>query len=134
MFAISHRLRLLITTLLTSGLAGGTMAAEPASTEWPERVVGIEVLRPLTRFSLRVPGIVVKGRVTGPAILRAHVTTTGTVARVALYESSGNSDLDEAALHGMRDMRFKPYTFGSIPTEVTLVVPIHVPKQLGRSD
>lgn len=100
---------------------------------WPDRIVTFEDLKPLTGFRLRVPGLVVKGRVVGPAVVRAHVDATGTVVRTTLMQSSGNADLDESTLHAMRVMKFEPYLEGGTPAEVTLVVPVHVPKRLGRS-
>lgn len=106
--------------------------ASPAS-DWPDTVVRFEDLRPLSSFRLVAPHNVREGRVTGPAVLRAHIGPDGNVARVALLESSGNPDLDEASLHGMRAMQFRPYTFGGTPIAVTLVAPVHVPPQWGRS-
>ncbi|OOV05429.1 hypothetical protein RF819_00755 [Rhodoferax fermentans] len=108
-------------------------AAESAGPAWPTAVVKFEDLRPLTHFKLQVPGLVAKGRVTGPAILQAHINAEGTVAKTALLASCGNPDLDEASLHAMRVMQFQPYTLDGTPSEVTLVVPIHVPARLGRS-
>lgn len=104
------------------------------SADWPDQIVKIEDLQPLTRFRFAVPDIVVKGRVTGPAILKVHVASDGSVVRTVLLSSCGNSDLDEAALHGMRAMRFAPYTQDDEPTEVSMVVPVHIPKNLGRRD
>jgi TonB family protein len=121
------------TTLVAGFLGVNAASAETAVSGWPETVVALEELRPLTPFELRVAGLVTKGRVLGPATLRVHVNAAGTVARAVLLESCGNADLDEAALLAMRRMRFKPYTYGGNPTEVTLVVPVHVPKRLGRS-
>ncbi|WP_180126797.1 TonB family protein [Rhodoferax sp. BLA1] len=108
-------------------------AADSAGPAWPTTVVKFEDLRPLTHFKLQVPGLVAKGRVTGPAILQAHINSEGLVTRTALLASCGNPDLDEASLHAMRVMQFQPYTLDGAPSEVTLVVPIHVPARLGRS-
>lgn len=108
-------------------------AVESSTADWPSTVVRLEDLRPLTPFSLRVPSIVVKGKVEGPSILRVRINVEGDVTQTTLLESCGNSDLDIASMNGMRDMRFKPYISGGAPKDVTLVVPIHVPKQHGRS-
>ncbi|WP_066710725.1 energy transducer TonB [Curvibacter delicatus] len=113
---------------------GISVANELASSDWPAKIVRIENLRPVTPFKIRVAGIVAKGTVVGPVTLRAHVDTEGTVIKTTLLSSCGNPDLDESALHAMRSMRFKPYIANGIPTEVTLVVPVHIPKRLGRSD
>ncbi|MBT3068315.1 energy transducer TonB [Rhodoferax sp. U11-2br] len=123
----------LATALSLTGLSCPAAAAESAGPAWPTAVVKFEDLRPLTHFKLQVPGLVAKGRVTGPAILQAHINAEGTVAKTALLASCGNPDLDEASLHAMRAMQFQPYTLDGAPIEVTLVVPIHVPARLGRS-
>ncbi len=108
-------------------------ADEPVGSVWPSTVVKMEDLRPLTSLKLRVPGVVTKGRVTGPAILRVHISAEGAVVKTTLLESCGNTDLDEASLHAMRVMRFSPHTVDGVPVDVTLVVPFHIPKRLGRS-
>jgi TonB family protein len=104
---------------------------EVAPNAWPEKLVAMEQLEALTRYNFRVRGLVTKGKVTGPAVLRAHVDATGAVVRTVLHSSCGNTDLDEVAMRGMQDMRFKPYVEGGIPVPVTLVVPIHVPTRYG---
>ena len=116
-----------------AGILCPVAAEDSTAPTWPDTVVKFEDLRPLTNFELLVPGLVRKGRVTGPAILRVHVTAEGTVARTALLASCGNPDLDEASIHAMRRMRFEPHTYGGVPIEVTLLAPVHVPPRLGRS-
>ena len=123
----------LATALTLTGTAYPVAAAESAGPAWPTAVVKFEDLRAITHFKLQVPGLVAKGRVTGPAILQAHINTEGFVTRTALLASCGNPDLDEASLHAMRVMQFQPYTLDGAPSEVTLVVPVHVPARLGRS-
>ncbi|GAB1389045.1 MAG: hypothetical protein AMXMBFR78_36430 [Rubrivivax sp.] len=108
-------------------------SASDENESWPQTVVALEDLRPLTRFELRVGRLVSKGKVKGPAVLRAHIDEAGSVLRVAVLESCGNGDLDEAALHALRAMHFEPYGSAGAPTAVTLVLPVHVPKRFGRS-
>jgi TonB family protein len=98
-----------------------------AAGEWPHPVVTIEEMTPLTPLRISVPWLRPKGEVTRPAILRVHVGTDGSVRRVALHESSGSPAHDEAALHGMRDMRFAPKLVEGEARDVTLVVPLHLP-------
>ncbi len=124
-------MRIVAAALMALLINHGT-AAE-AVVAWPDKVVTLEELRPLTNFSLKIPGIVVKGQVRGPSVLRVHVDASGEVAKIALLESCGNGDLDESAMRAMRRMKFARYTVGEVPVEVSLVVPIHVPKNLGRS-
>lgn len=130
----SRKLLLSLATVLSlAGVSCPVTAAETAGADWPTAVVKFEDLRPVTHFKLQVPGLVSQGRVTGPAILQAHINAEGAVARTVLLASCGNPDLDEASLHAMRVMQFQPYILDGTPSEVTLVVPIHVPARLGRS-
>jgi TonB family protein len=69
----------------------------------------------------------------GPAVLRVHVDLHGEVVKMALLESCGNPDLDESAMQAVRVMKFEPFMQGGVPADVTLVVPVHIPKRLGRS-
>ncbi len=123
----------LATAFSFASLSCTAAAAESAGPAWPTAVVKFEDLHPLTHFKLQVPGLVAKGRVTGPAILQADINAEGLVSRTALLASCGNPDLDEASLHAMRVMQFQPYSLDGAPSEVTLVAPIHVPARLGRS-
>ena len=127
---ISHlRTLCFLLALLTSAASASEM-----SEEWPSKIVKLEELHALTAFELKAPALVTKGQVKGPSILRFHVAEHGSVARIALLASCGNADLDEAAIHAMREMKFTPFLMNSIPTEVTLLVPVHVPKRLGRKE
>ena len=130
----SRKLLLSLATALSfTSLSCPVTGAESAGSDWPTAVVKFEDLRLLTHFKLQVPGLVAKGRVTGPTILQAHINTEGLVTKTALLASCGNPDLDEASLHAMRVMQFQPHMLDGVPSEVTLVVPIHVPARLGRS-
>jgi TonB family protein len=121
--------------VLALTLAGAASSTETVQRpDWPDTVVSIESLRTLTPFKLTAPRLVTRGTVRGPSIVRAHVDSGGAVLKVMLVESCGNPDLDEAVLRSLRAVRFAPYTHGGVPTEVSLVVPVHVPKHLGRSD
>jgi len=122
------------TVLLFTWNLGISAASEPMTSDWPAKIVAVESLRPITQYRIKVAGIVTKGPIVGPATLRAHVDTEGIVVRTVLLSSCGNPDLDEAALHAMRNMRFKPYAINGVPTEVTLIVPVHIPKRIGRTD
>jgi len=102
--------------------------------DWPSTKIKYEDLQPLTRFKLLVPYIVVKGRVSGPSVIKAHISSEGAVVRTALLSSCGNSDLDEAALHAMREMRFEPHQEDGQPTDVSLLLPVYIPKNWGRRD
>lgn len=98
-----------------------------AADEWPPHVVAIEEMKPLRPLRMGVPKVRVAGEVTGPVVLRAHVDTEGKVRRVALLESCGSPAHDEAALHTARSMLFAPKLVDGVATDVTLVVPFHLP-------
>jgi len=125
--------RLRTLCLLGALLTSATSASEIAQ-DWPSKVVKLEELHALTPFEFKAPTLVTKGQVRGPSILRVHVTENGSVARITLLASCGNADLDEASIHAMREMKFTPFMLNSTPTEVTLVVPVHVPKRFGRKE
>jgi TonB family protein len=124
---------LVIATVLCQPVLADS-STEGSSASWPAKMIALEQLEPLTSYQLKVRGTVTKGKVTGPAVVRAHVDPTGAVLRAVLHASCGNADLDEAALNGMREMRFKPFLDGGSPIPVTLLAPIHVPARLGRSN
>lgn len=98
-----------------------------AADEWPAHVVAIEEMKPLRPLRMAVPTDRVAGEVTGPVVLRVHVDPEGKVRRVALLESCGSPAHDEAALHAARSMLFAPKLVDGVATDVTLVVPFHLP-------
>lgn len=125
----------LLRRLCFIAICTASIASAMASTQdWPSLMVKLEALRALTPYELKVPRLVAKGEVRGPAVLRVHVASDGSVVRIELLASCGNADLDEASVHAMREMRFAPYVVDSTPTEVTLLVPVHVPKRFGRTE
>lgn len=113
-------------------VATSAASATEIAHDWPSKVVKIEELRALTPFELKAPALVAKGEVRGPSLLRVHVAANGSVDRIHLLASCGNADLDEASIHAMREMKFIPFIVDTTPTAVTLLVPVHVPRRLGR--
>lgn len=114
--------------------ACGVVAARAGEPGWPEKVVALEELQPLTPFRLKVRRVISKGPVQGPSVVKAHIDEAGAVQRVALVTSCGNGEIDEAAILALRDMRFQPYLGSGVPTAVTLLLPVHIPKAWGRKD
>jgi TonB family protein len=110
-----------------------TVTAQEATPLWPSKVVRMEDLKPLTPFRLTVNSLITKGKVIGPTSLRVHVTRSGEVDKISLIQSCGNTELDESVILAMRRMKFEPHLHDGIPVEVTLAVPVHVPKELGRT-
>jgi TonB family protein len=98
-----------------------------AEAEWPTRIATIEEMKMLTPMRISVPGSRPRGEIRGPAVLRVHVDAEGKVRRAVLVESCGSAGHDEAALHAMRSVRFAPKLIDGEPTEVTLVLPLHLP-------
>lgn len=48
--------------------------------------------------------------------------------QVVLLESCGSPAHDEAALHAMRAAKFAPHLVDGTPADVTVVVPLHLPR------
>lgn len=118
---MSRLLLTLFTLLLASTLSHAT-------DEWPAPMVTIEEMTMLSPMRISVPRSRPKGEVHGPVVVRVHVDRAGKVARAMLVESCGSPGHDEAALHAMRDVRFAPKLVDGEPTDVTLVLPLHLPK------
>ncbi|HEV2562962.1 MAG TPA: energy transducer TonB [Rhizomicrobium sp.] len=57
--------------------------------------------------------------VTGTTVVSFHILVSGLVNQVAIVESSGNADLDKAALHCAAQWKYKPARRGNQPVEVT---------------
>ncbi len=65
----------------------------------------------------------------GETLLRVRVTDTGQVDSVEVVESSGQSAFDSAAVHGAKDLRFRPARRGGKRIEVWAKVPVHFSKR-----
>lgn len=60
----------------------------------------------------------------GKAILKVLVSPEGRVLNIELQRSSGNTELDHAAMRGVRDWKFAPFTgAGAVPSSA--IVPIN---------
>lgn len=111
--------------LLTLALIASTAHAEDV---WPERLVRIEDMKLQTSMTIEVPRRRPSGDVKRPVVLRAHVGSDGRVRHVLIDKSSGSPGHDAAAMKAMKQQRFEPYVVEGMPTEVTLVVPLNLPK------
>ena len=60
----------------------------------------------------------------GRVLVRATITTLGTVSAASIVGSSGYGVLDSAAVSAVRRWRFRPKTVGNQPVESTIEVPI----------
>ncbi len=61
----------------------------------------------------------------GTVILRMHIDKLGAVRRVMIFQSSGNPDLDLAAIRTAWQTKFKPYLVKGNPIAVTVMMPMH---------
>lgn len=82
----------------------------------------------LAPMRISVPTMRPKGEVRGQVVLRVHVDAAGEARRVVLLESCGSPAHDEAALHAMRAAKFAPHLVDGTPADVTVVVPLHLPR------
>ncbi|HCE27834.1 MAG TPA: hypothetical protein DET46_02745 [Comamonadaceae bacterium] len=112
---------LLVAILLSLGLIAR------AEDNWPSRTVTIEEMKILTPVHLFVPKVRAQGKIRGPVVLRIHVDASGAVRRTVLIGSCGSPAHDEAALKSMRLVRFAPKLIDGEATDVSLVVPFHLP-------
>lgn len=104
--------------------------AEPLA--WPERITRIEDMPLQTRLHLSIPSIRVKGDVQRELIVKLLVDERGAVARGTVLQSCGNTDVDEAVLHALREARFQPFVEDGVAQAVSLVMPLHLPKWRAR--
>lgn len=65
----------------------------------------------------------------GTVDLRVRIETNGSIGDVAIERSSGNAQLDQAAIAGVRQWEFRAATRGGQPYAQTIAVPMtfHVP-------
>lgn len=61
----------------------------------------------------------------GQVVLALSVGTDGSPASIEVFRSSGNAELDKAAVEGVRGWRFKPATRGGQPLSSKLQVPVN---------
>ncbi|AMO25103.1 hypothetical protein UC35_22570 [Ramlibacter tataouinensis] len=66
------------------------------------------------------------GAPSGTTMVKLHVDKNGQTRNVALLESSGKPNLDEAVINSAWGGTFQPYLVNGEPTEVTVVVPFHL--------
>lgn len=94
--------------------------APPAKTEPP--VLDASYSANVDLF--RAPAISVRLNEHGRVLLRLTITDTGVVSKAILVKSSGYERLDQAAIRGALQTRFKPATRAGIPVEVTHLLPV----------
>lgn len=101
--------------------------AAQAEGNWPPITVTIEEMRILTPIRFSVPKVRAQGKIRGPVVLRVHVDASGAVRRTVVIGSCGSPAHDAAALKSMHSVRFVPKLIDGEATDVSLVVPFHLP-------
>ncbi|MEX2281159.1 MAG: energy transducer TonB [Gemmatimonadota bacterium] len=104
--------RLLVTLLLV--LAGCAAEAEPISQP--------ELMPNATPF--KYPVSLWDQRLTGETVLMLHVTRDGLVDSVSVFNSSGQTAFDSAAVAGARELRFVPGRRGVRPVDMWTKLPV----------
>jgi len=67
--------------------------------------------------------------VEGETVLRVRVTDTGTVDSVEVVTSSGHRGLDDAAVAGVRSIRFEPGRRNGKRVRMWATLPVHFSKR-----
>lgn len=75
------------------------------------------------RIIPRYPESARRAGVQGTAVLRVRVLADGTVGELLIEQSSGNSDLDAAAVEAVRRWRFEAARRGGAPVAVWVLIP-----------
>ncbi|WP_371279688.1 energy transducer TonB [Dokdonella sp.] len=73
---------------------------------------------------LKYPAQAVAARIEGKVLVEAVVETDGSPGQLAVLESSGNTDLDQAALDSVAEWRFNAMQCDGKATRSTAVVPV----------
>ncbi len=61
----------------------------------------------------------------GRVVLRVTVGTNGFASKVELHQSSGFERLDNAAINGAKQLKFRPATRAGVPVEWTYLLPVN---------
>ena len=104
-------------------LACGCSILSPA---WPDPVVPVEAVMPQSPLAMRLSYRENEGRPSGTTVLRVHVSKQGVARNVAVASSSGQRNLDQAAVKVAWEAAYKPYLQDGQAIEVTALVPIHL--------
>ena len=115
----------LLTVWLACGLPACSLLGGP--TAWPTRTVAIDAMQPVAPLAL--PPIYYRrseGVPRGSVLLRLLVDEEGRVQRVALMQSSGQPNLDQAAITAAQRASFAPYLIDGQALAVSVLAPIHL--------
>ena len=79
---------------------------------------------PISQSAPRYPQTAMRRNIGGSVRVQATVAPDGSVERMELAGSSGNRDLDRAAMEAVRRWKFKPAMRNGQPTTSTVIVPL----------
>ncbi|MBK6333013.1 MAG: energy transducer TonB [Thermomonas sp.] len=79
---------------------------------------------PVSRPPPRYPPEALRRNIGGSVRVQATVAADGSVERLDLAQSSGNRDLDRAALEAVRRWRFQPAQRNGQPVSATVIIPL----------
>jgi len=106
------------TALAVAMAACGDRAEDRAPVASSTEVAAVDTPTPAYPMELACAGV------GGEVILSLAVGVEGTPTEVQLVRSSGNEALDQAAVEGVQDWKFKPATRGGQPQPTTIQVPV----------
>lgn len=109
-----------------SGLALPGPAAPTAVASVPPDAGVTRWARPTGGYQVRpsYPSIPKRLGIQGTALLRVHVLADGRVGDVAVEQSAGHRDLDDAAIDAVRRWRFEPARRGDDPVAMWVRLPV----------
>lgn len=114
------KLRLLLGSLTTVAVLGACNSPQPpaSTTAAPTEVAALQTPPPDYPAELACTGV------GGKSVLNVLVGAQGTPTEVTLVTSSGNGQLDDAAITRVREWKFKPATRNGQPVPTTIQVPV----------
>jgi bla regulator protein BlaR1 len=115
-------LGLVLVSTLGAGFGLAAWAAQPIpqALDDPEHPATYNAIRPP-----RYPTSAIEAKASGDVVLRVLVDREGLPEQVEVESSTGNADLDLAAVTAVRKWKFNPASNGNTPTPTWVLVPIN---------
>lgn len=112
-----------IVALFLACMAGDTQIPKPKSVKYdspPEPIGGFKVIQE----NLIYPEKAKQAGIEGTAVIQTGIGKDGTVIQPVVLKSSGNADLDKAALEAINKTKFKPAYRKHKPVNVDISIPV----------
>lgn len=103
--------------IVTASAPPATPIAQPSVAPTPNGPIAITDSTFKYRAPLEYPEIAIQQDIEGTAVVLVTIGADGTLISATIAESSGNANLDEAALNAARASRYTPYLANGVPTE-----------------